>query len=116
MRSRNPSKLLTFRFFRVTVLLRGCGTISRPSRHQPSRLAEGATTMLDLIMGHAPDCTHVSRREFLRVGGLAALGLSLPRFLRLQHLAAATGKGPAKKNLSCILLWMQGGPSHHDTF
>ena len=68
------------------------------------------------ILGHAADCTGLSRREFLRIGGLAALGLSLPSFLRMQYLAAATGNAPAKKNVSCILLWMQGGPSHHDTF
>ena len=72
--------------------------------------------MLDLILGHAADCTGLSRREFLRIGGLAALGLSLPSFLRMQYLAAAMGNAPAKKNISCILLWMQGGPSHHDTF
>src|SRR5438552_15425564 len=71
--------------------------------------------MLDLTTGKSSDCTGVSRREFLRIGGLSALGLTLPGFLRLQQLAAATGT-LAKKNINCILLWMQGGPSHHDTF
>jgi hypothetical protein len=71
--------------------------------------------MLDLITGTSTDCTGVSRREFLRVGGLTALGLALPGFLRLQALAAATGT-TRKKDVNCILLWMQGGPSHHDTF
>jgi uncharacterized protein (DUF1501 family) len=70
--------------------------------------------MLDLITGRSRDCTGVSRREFLRIGGLSALGLSLPGFLRLQHLAAAAGA--TKKTTRCILMWMQGGPSHHDTF
>jgi uncharacterized protein (DUF1501 family) len=70
--------------------------------------------MLDLFTGHSQDCTGVSRREFLRIGGLSALGLTLPGFLRLQHLAAASGT--PKKSVRCILLWMQGGPSHHDTF
>jgi len=70
--------------------------------------------MLDLFTGRSPDCTGLSRRQFLRVGGLAALGLSLPGFLRLQHLAAASGV--PRKDVHCILLWMQGGPSHHDTF
>jgi hypothetical protein len=70
--------------------------------------------MLDLFTGHSQDCTGVSRREFLRIGGLSALGLTLPGFLRLQQLAAASGT--PKKNIRCILLWMQGGPSHHDTF
>ncbi|HMC64713.1 MAG TPA: DUF1501 domain-containing protein [Gemmataceae bacterium] len=73
--------------------------------------------MLDLVMGRAPDCTGVSRREFLRIGGLAALGLSLPGFLRLQSLAAGSSAGPSHpKATNCILMWMQGGPSHHDTF
>ncbi len=71
--------------------------------------------MLDLFTGTASDCTGVSRREFLRIGGLATLGLTLPGFLRLQQWAAADGSAP-KKSVNCILLWMQGGPSHVDTF
>src|SRR5437870_1308234 len=71
--------------------------------------------MLDLVTGISSDCSDVSRREFIRVGGLSALGLTLPGFLRLQHLAAASGTA-TKKAKRCILLWMQGGPSHHDTF
>src|SRR5207237_8256401 len=56
-------------------------------------------------------------RTFLRVGGLATLGLTLPGFLRLQRLAASYGPAdPKKKAVRCILLWMQGGPSHHDSF
>jgi hypothetical protein len=73
--------------------------------------------MLDLFTGRTSDCTGLSRRTFLRVGGLATLGLSLPGFLRLQRLAAAYGQAdPKKKAVRCILLWMQGGPSHHDSF
>src|SRR5947208_17161864 len=71
--------------------------------------------MLDLVTGISSECSDVSRREFIRVGGLSALGLTLPGFFRLQHLTAASG-APAKKAMRCILLWMQGGPSHHDTF
>jgi uncharacterized protein (DUF1501 family) len=70
--------------------------------------------MFDLFTGRSPDCTGLTRRSFLRVGGLSALGLSLPAFLRLRHLAAAEA-GPAPKAVHCILLWMQGGPSHIDT-
>src|SRR5262245_23837637 len=68
--------------------------------------------MLDLHTGHAPDCTGISRRSFLRVGGLATLGLSLDTFLRLQ----ASQPTSNRKSIGCILLWMQGGPSHHDSF
>ena len=70
--------------------------------------------MLNFITGKASDCTGLSRREFLQVGGLSALGLTLPGFFRLQRSAAAGAR--AKNPTSCILLWMQGGPSHLDTF
>ncbi len=68
--------------------------------------------MIDLHTGRTSDCTGLSRRTFLRVGGLATLGLSLGSYLR------ATSATPAasRKSVNCILLWMQGGPSHHDTF
>jgi uncharacterized protein (DUF1501 family) len=68
--------------------------------------------MLDLHTGSAADCSGVSRRAFLRVGGLAAFGLGLPQYLRAMAEAPAT-KTKAKR---CILLWMQGGPSHIDSF
>src|SRR5262249_10510593 len=60
----------------------------------------------------SPDCTGVSRRSFLRVGALSALGLALPQFLRMK---AAAGETAARKDIRCILLWMQGGPSHIDS-
>jgi len=68
--------------------------------------------MLDLITGRSSDCRGLSRRTFLRVGGLATLGLSLDSYLRLQANTPARDR----RSMSCILLWMQGGPSHHDTF
>jgi uncharacterized protein (DUF1501 family) len=66
--------------------------------------------MFDINMGSHTDCDGVSRREFLRVGGLAALGLTLPDLMR------ATAATPGKKDVSCILLWLGGGPSQIDTF
>lgn len=68
--------------------------------------------MFDLPTGRSVDCTRVSRRQFLRVGGLSALGLALPQFLRARAGEAASGK----RAVNCILLWMQGGPSHIDMF
>ncbi len=60
--------------------------------------------------------TQVSRREFLRVGALSTLCLSLPNYFRLQHQARAAGApSPHTRAVNCILLWMQGGPSHIDT-
>jgi hypothetical protein len=73
--------------------------------------------MLKLFSGRkGADCTGLSRRDFLQVGALSALGLSLSQFFRLQQQVQASGAAPAANNVNCILLWMQGGPSHIDTF
>ena len=51
--------------------------------------------MLQLFNGRSStDCTRQSRREFLRVGALSALGLSLPAFLRMKQAAAAGASLP----------------------
>ncbi|HZZ72867.1 MAG TPA: DUF1501 domain-containing protein [Pirellulales bacterium] len=57
-------------------------------------------------------CDGVSRRDFLRVGGLTALGLSLPQILAAEARAGAA-KARAK---NVILVYLGGGMSHHDTF
>ena len=51
-----------------------------------------------------------SRRTFLRVGGLSMFGLTLPRLLE----ARANASGG--RDVSCILLWTNGGMSNIDTF
>lgn len=71
--------------------------------------------MFDLIHGATRDCEGLSRREMLRVGGLGALGLSLPQLLRSEAQAKTAGRR-TRQELSVILMWMQGGPSHIDTF
>ncbi|MEX2171498.1 MAG: DUF1501 domain-containing protein [Pirellulales bacterium] len=58
-------------------------------------------------------CDGVSRREMLRVGGLTGLGFWAFDWFRLRALAGGAGQGRAK---SCILLWLDGGPSHLETF
>jgi hypothetical protein len=56
-------------------------------------------------------CDGKSRRSFLQVG-MAGMGtLGIPDLLR----AKEASPGP-KKNTSVILLWLDGGPSHHDTY
>ena len=69
--------------------------------------------MFDLRLGLNRSCDRVTRRDFLRVGSLTALGLSLPGFLQVRARAAA-GKSP--REVSCILIWLQGGISHIDSF
>lgn len=58
-------------------------------------------------------CDGVSRREFLRIGGLGTAGLMLPDLLRAQSATSRRGFGSAK---TCILLFMSGGPPQVDTF
>src|SRR5262250_1530284 len=59
-------------------------------------------------------CDGVTRREFLRVGGLGLAGLTLPSLLRGQARAAAPRREPRAQ--SVIQLFMWGGPSQHETF
>ncbi len=70
-------------------------------------------------------CDGITRRNMLQIGALSALGLTLPDWLRMTAVEAATapgfpaarGGGPRKPGeVACILLWMEGGPSHIDTF
>jgi hypothetical protein len=55
-----------------------------------------------------------SRRDFLRLSATGVFGLSLSGWLKV--LADNTKDVPAGQHKSCILLWMDGGPSHKDTF
>ena len=54
------------------------------------------------------------RRDFLRVGGLALGGLSLPGLFASQ--AAAWQEGRPVKDKSVIFVFMHGGPSQTETF
>ena len=69
--------------------------------------------MLNLLRGMMHDCEGTTRRHFLQVGTLAGLGVSLPMLLAGRRAAAAS---PAQPGVNCILIWTQGGTSHHDTF
>ena len=60
----------------------------------------------------AGDDPILRRRDFLRVGSLSLLGVSLSQFLRLQE--ALGGTPAAGKAQACILLWLEGGPSQVD--
>ncbi|EDY21819.1 conserved hypothetical protein [Chthoniobacter flavus Ellin428] len=60
------------------------------------------------------NCAGVSRRDFLQIGLGGTLGLGLCDLLRARAAAAPTT--PAAKNVNCIMIWMDGGPSHYETF
>ena len=61
----------------------------------------------------------VSRRELVQMGGLSLAGLSLPRLLAAESASTGAGtsgvtSGVRKPAKSCILFFMEGGPSHID--
>jgi hypothetical protein len=59
-------------------------------------------------------CDGISRRSFLQVGVAGMGALSLGQILALKDAsAAATG---TKKDTAVILLWLDGGPGHMDTY
>jgi hypothetical protein len=68
--------------------------------------------MFDITTGYHTDCEGFSRRDFIKVGALSAVGLTMADLFRMKA-AGAADKGKTK---SCILLWMAGGPSHMDTW
>src|ERR1044071_5989005 len=65
------------------------------------------------------NCNGVTRRDFIQLGLGGGLGLGFCDVLRLQ--AGTTEPGAklapkAGKNVNCILIWMDGGPSHYESF
>ena len=67
------------------------------------------------LFGNSDDgrthCDGFSRRDFLKVGGMAAGGLSLGQLLEVE---AAQKKGRSHK--AVINIYLPGGPSHLDFF
>ncbi len=65
------------------------------------------------VLGHGTTlCDGITRREILRVGGLALGGLTLADVLR-QRASAESGVGRGK---SVIMIWLRGGISHIDSY
>ena len=58
----------------------------------------------------------VGRRSFVAGGLGGLLSLAIPAWQARAALADAATNAKAAKPKSCILLWMNGGPSHLDTF
>ena len=64
------------------------------------------------ILGRRPAafCDGHSRRHFLKIGGLALGGLSLPQILRAEAASSAS----RKSHKAIIMIYLSGGPSHQD--
>src|SRR4051812_46761223 len=56
-------------------------------------------------------CDGLGRRSFLQLGVAGMAGLGLPQVLRARAAAGGTGKAT-----SVILIWLDGGPGHMDTY
>src|SRR5258708_5641684 len=54
---------------------------------------------------------HLSRRSFLKIGGLGVAGLALPQLLKA---GAAAGSRSSRRWV--ILIYLVGGPPHQDMF
>jgi len=62
---------------------------------------------------HTRTCAGASRRELLRIGGLALGGLTLPGLLRARAAEAATS---AYRDKAVVMLFLVGGPPQIETF
>ena len=68
--------------------------------------------MLTIRGGGSPAfCDGVSRREFLKIGGLALGGMSL-----LEMLGAEAQAGVRNSQKAIIMVYLPGGPAHQDTY
>ena len=68
--------------------------------------------MLNVLgRGRGRFCDGVTRRDFLKLGGLVVGGLSMPQLLRAE---AAASLGSSHK--AVIMVFLAGGPSHQDMF
>lgn len=95
----------------ITIILLRRGDAARRSKIKLNQ------NKLIKIMNNHPSSP--SRREFLRVGALGLGGLSLGRALELLErapLPASKSKFTKKPAKTVILIWLDGGASHIDTF
>jgi hypothetical protein len=60
-------------------------------------------------------CDGIHRRDLIRVGGLSAIGLGLGDFFRLKNAQTSRTAENARAK-SCILIWLDGGPTHLEMF
>src|SRR5690606_4966065 len=63
------------------------------------------------------NCAGHSRRDFLQLGLGGLMGFGLCDLLRLRSFAASPQAASLPgKDVNCIMIWLDGGPSHYETF
>ena len=61
------------------------------------------------------NCEGIHRRDCLRLGGAGVLGAGLVDLLRFRATAMPATTAPPQPT-SCVLIWLDGGPTHYETF
>ena len=62
------------------------------------------------------NCAGIARRDFIQLGVGGVLGLGMSDLIRLRAEAArAVGKA-SPDQVNCILVWLDGGPTHYEMF
>src|ERR1700688_354150 len=61
-------------------------------------------------------CDGLTRREWLRFGGLSLAGLSLPSLLRAREAVTPAPSSSFGQAKACIVLFHLGGPPQHETW
>ncbi len=60
-------------------------------------------------------CDGLTRRSFVKAGALSVAGLTMADWLRVKAQAAQPN-GQATRDTAVILIWLDGGPTHMDTY
>ena len=62
------------------------------------------------------NCAGIGRRDFIQLGVGGILGLGMGDLMSLRADAARAAGKPNPNNINCILVWLDGGPTHFETF
>ncbi|MFL2909292.1 MAG: DUF1501 domain-containing protein [Limisphaerales bacterium] len=62
------------------------------------------------------NCAGIGRRDFIQLGVGGILGLGMGDLMSLRADAARAAGKPNPDNINCILVWLDGGPTHFETF
>ena len=62
------------------------------------------------------NCAGIARRDFIQLGVGGVLGLGMTDLVRLRASAADADGKASPDRVNCILVWLDGGPTHYETF
>ncbi len=62
------------------------------------------------------NCSGIARRDFIQLGVGGVLGLGMSDLLQLRAQAAQAAGKASPDQVNCILVWLDGGPTHYEMF